>query len=333
MFNTLIVQPIFNLLVLIYALLPGHDFGMAIIIFTILIRLLMWPLIKKQLHHTKQLRKLQPEIKKIKAATKGNKQEESRLTMELYKERKINPFSALGLTLLQFPILIGLYIGLRKLITNPKVLITFTYPFVRHIAYIQFLGHDIGQFKPTLFNLVDLNRAALGPHGVWYFPALVLVTASAVMQYFISKQLLPQADEKKSLRQIMKDAGKGKSADQTDMQAATGRFTSLMIPFLIFFITLRIASALSLYWFVSSLVAYIQQAIVLRDDETEMEAIGDEPVKKKVTAKSKAKPVVNTAPATQATRTGPSGTKIIEGEVISKPKNTPKKGKSKKRRK
>src|SRR5690242_9406146 len=116
MFTTLIVQPLFNLLALIYALLPGHDFGMAIILFTILIRLLLWPLIKKQLHHTKKLRDLQPELKKIKAAAKGNKQKESAMTMELYKERKINPFATLGLTLLQFPILIGLYIGLRHVI-------------------------------------------------------------------------------------------------------------------------------------------------------------------------------------------------------------------------
>ena len=60
MFTTFIVQPIFNLLVLIYALLPGHNFGLAIIIFTIIIRLLMWPLVKKQLHHAKAIRELGP---------------------------------------------------------------------------------------------------------------------------------------------------------------------------------------------------------------------------------------------------------------------------------
>src|SRR6185503_3845520 len=130
-FTTIIVQPIFNLLVLIYALLPGHDFGLAIIIFTILIRLLLWSLIKKQLHHTKKLRELQPELKKIKAAAKGDRQKESALTMELYKERKINPFATLGLTLLQFPVLIGLYIGLRHVIDNPSQLITATYPAIR----------------------------------------------------------------------------------------------------------------------------------------------------------------------------------------------------------
>src|SRR5438552_9003613 len=120
MFTTIIVQPIFNLLVLIYALIPGHNFGLAIIIFTILIRLLLWPLVKKQLHHAKAMRELQPELKKIKAAAKGNRQEESRLVMELYKEKEINPFSSLGIVIVQAPILIGLYLGLQKLIKNPQ---------------------------------------------------------------------------------------------------------------------------------------------------------------------------------------------------------------------
>ncbi|HEX7368584.1 MAG TPA: YidC/Oxa1 family membrane protein insertase, partial [Candidatus Saccharimonadales bacterium] len=83
MFTTFIVQPIFNLLVLIYGILPGHNFGLALIIFTVVIRLLLWPLLKKQLHQTKLMRQLQPEIKKIKEKTKGDRKQESLLTMEL----------------------------------------------------------------------------------------------------------------------------------------------------------------------------------------------------------------------------------------------------------
>src|SRR5580765_5618389 len=96
MFTTLIVQPIFNLLVLIYAILPGHNFGLAIILFTILVRLLLWPLVKKQLHQAKVMRQIQPELKRIKAATKGDRQKESLMMMELYKERGINPFGSIG---------------------------------------------------------------------------------------------------------------------------------------------------------------------------------------------------------------------------------------------
>src|SRR5687768_10596742 len=108
MFNDLIVQPIFNLLVLIYALLPGHNFGLALILFTIVIRLLLWPLVKKQLHHAKAMRKLQPELKKIKKQTKGDRQKESMMMMELYKERGINPFGTIPILIVQFIVLIGL---------------------------------------------------------------------------------------------------------------------------------------------------------------------------------------------------------------------------------
>src|SRR3954468_3612325 len=98
MFTALIVKPLFNLLVFIYALLPGHNFGLALVIFTIIIRLLLWPLVKKQLHQAKAMRALQPELKKIKQATKGDRSRESQMLMELYKERGINPFAT-------FPIL------------------------------------------------------------------------------------------------------------------------------------------------------------------------------------------------------------------------------------
>src|SRR5882762_3909275 len=106
-FEVVIVKPIFNLLVLIYAILPGHNFGLAIILFTIIVRLLMWPLVKKQLHQAKAMRQLQPELKRIKKAAAGNKQQESMMLMELYRERGIKPFASIGLVILQLPIFIG----------------------------------------------------------------------------------------------------------------------------------------------------------------------------------------------------------------------------------
>ena len=128
LFQHFIVQPIFNLLVLIYAVLPGHNFGFALILFTIVIRLLLWPLVKKQLHQTRAMRKLQPEINKIKKATKGNRQKESLMLMELYKERGINPLGTFPTLIVQLIVLIGLYTGLQKVIKDPHTLVTFAYP-------------------------------------------------------------------------------------------------------------------------------------------------------------------------------------------------------------
>ncbi len=269
MFTTLIVQPIFNLLVLIYALIPGHNFGLAIILFTIVVRLCLWPLVKRQLHQTKMMRRIQPELRRIAKETKGDRQRQALLQMELYKEKGINPFRSFGVVLLQFPILIGLYIGLQKVIKDPHQIVDFAYPALQNLSWMKELGANIDKFDTSLFGLVDLHRAAVGPLGL-YIPALLIVIASVVVQYLQARQLMPQDKESRGLRAILKDAGKGEQADQQEVNAAVSRMTIFFLPALIFVFTVSLASALSLYWFVGGLVAYIQQSIVLREDQTEM---------------------------------------------------------------
>ena len=126
MFETLLIRPVFNLLEFIYAVIPGHDLGIAIILFTILVRILLWPLVHRQLHHAQAMRKLQPELKKIKAAAAGDRQKQARLQMELYKERGIKPFSSIGTLLIQIPIFIALYQAILKITNNPNSLIDFS---------------------------------------------------------------------------------------------------------------------------------------------------------------------------------------------------------------
>lgn len=321
MFNDLIVQPLFNLLVFIYALLPGHNFGIALIVFTIVIRLLMWPLVKKQLHQTKVLRSMQPEMRRIKKATKGNRQKESQMLMELYKERGISPFGTFPILIAQFIILIGLYYGLKRIIDDPNSLITFSYPFIQDLSWMQTLAQNLHLFDETLFGVVDLKRAALS-NGSIYWPAMLIVIGSAVAQYYQAKQLMPDDKDQRSLRAILKDAGAGKQADQSEVNAAVGRNMRYLIPIFIFVFTVSIPSALSLYWLVGGLVAFIQQSIVLNRDEEEMEKLADEPVKKKGASSNK----VNKKKAAD----------IPEGEVVSEPsakKASKKTKKSKKRRK
>ena len=280
MFTTFIVQPIFNLLVLIYALLPGHNFGLSLIIFTIVIRILLWPLLKKQLHQAKAMRSLQPEIKRVKQAAKGDRQKESQMLMELYKERGINPFATFPTLIVQLVILIGLYSGLRRVISNPHNLVTFAYPRLQHLSWMKQLSHNIHLFDNTLFGLVNLGRSAAGTaHGGVYWPAMVIVLGSAIAQYYQTKQLMPDDKEKRSLKAILKDASGGKQADQGEVNAAVGRSTRYLLPVMIFLFTVNLASALSLYWLVGGIVAFIQQSIVLRRDETEMEGIADKPSK------------------------------------------------------
>lgn len=319
-FTLIIIQPIFNLLVLIYALIPGHNFGLAVIIFTAVIRLLLWPLLKKQLHQSRMMRQLQPQIKEIKAKTKGNRQEESRLMMELYKEKGVSPFSSLGVLIIQIPILIGLYAGLRKVVDDPHQIIQFAYPGLQHLPWMQHLSHHIHQFDDSLFGLVNLTRPAIGGKGGFYFPAFILVAASAVVQYFQSQQLMPTSKDSKGLRAIMRDAGQGKQADQAEVSAAVGKSTKYFIPGLVFLFTISLASALSLYFLVSGLVAFLQQSYILHKDESEMEQIADKPTKKQVKSTQKA--------TAESARND-----IIEGEIIAKKAaKRPKKSKAGKRK-
>lgn len=309
MFDVLIVKPIFNLLVLVYGLLPGHNFGLALIIFTVLTRFLMWPLVKKQLHHAKAMRALQPELKRIKKETKGDRQKESLMTMALYKEREVSPFGSIGVLIIQLIILLGLYSGLRRLIDNPSAIIDFSYSWVRELGWLKELARDIKQFDATLLGVVDLTKAALPSGGGIYWPAMLIVIGSSITQYFQSKQLMPQDKDARTLRQLMREASSGKQADSSEINAAVGRSTRFFIPALIFIFTIGLPSALGLYWLVSGLVAYLQQGRVLKQDETELGAL--------------------------ANKNG-TNQSIIEGEVIEskKTKNTPKKkSATKKRRK
>lgn len=274
MFTTLIVQPIFNVLSLIYAVIPGHNFGLALILFTILSRFALWPLLKKQLHQAKIMRELQPELKKIKKAASGDKQKESLMTMELYREKGINPFGQIGLLILQLPLFIALYSGINKIVSNPTEIINFSYGFVRDLPWMKELATDISKFDMSLFGVIDLHKAAQGPDG-WYLPALVIVLASAVLQYLVSKQLMPDAKDAQGLRAILKQANDGKMADQSDVSAAVSRNMLLLTPLLIAFITLRIPAALALYLLAGSVVAYFQQRAILETDQVELQAIAD----------------------------------------------------------
>jgi YidC/Oxa1 family membrane protein insertase len=108
-FDILVVQPIFNLLIGLYSIIPGGDFGVSIIIFTVIVRFALYPLVKKQLHQTQAMKKLQPQLARIKKQAKGNKQLESMQMLELYKQNGVNPFRSIGILLIQLPIFIALY--------------------------------------------------------------------------------------------------------------------------------------------------------------------------------------------------------------------------------
>ncbi len=307
MFTEFVVQPIFNLLVLIYALIPGHNFGLAIILFTIVVRLLMWPLVKKQLRQTKITRQLQPELKRIKKEAKGDRQLEAQMMMELYKERGVNPFGAFPTLIVQMIVLIGLYMGLIKVIKDPNQIVQFAYAPLQNLGWIEHLAQNIKAFDNSLFGFVDLSKPALSPKET-YLPALVLVFLSAGIQFLTSRQLMPTDKDSRKLRHILKAAGEGEKADQAEVNAAVGRSMQYFIPIMVLLFTVNLAAALSLYWFVGGVVAYIQQRAALKGDAEQL-------VEAAETKEPKQAQTSQTKKATNSVRTTKSGSKISISSV------------------
>ena len=129
--DAVIVRPIVNILFVIYNLVG--DFGLAIILFTIIVKLLTWPLMKRQLHQTKIMREIQPELAEIKKNCKGNRQLESLQMMDLYKRKNVKPFRSMLTLLIQLPIFIGLFTAINVAV-RPYIRDDSVYT-VEHSAY------------------------------------------------------------------------------------------------------------------------------------------------------------------------------------------------------
>jgi YidC/Oxa1 family membrane protein insertase len=295
--HIVIERPIFNLLIVILALIPGHNLGLAIILFTIIVRLAMYPLLKKQLHHAMALRRLQPELKRIKKEAAGDRRKESEMMMALYKEREVSPFGSFGIILVQMPILIALYMGINKIIKDPGSLLNLSYSWLDNLPYLKTLAENINNLDATLFGFLDLTKMPLSNGGI-YWPAMILVCLSVAIQYLQSKQLMMPDKNARGMRQILKDTAGGKQVDQSEVQAATARMTLFFIPGMIFLISLSITPALSLYWFVGGLVAFWQQSRILKKDVAEMEAsVNKVPVEAEIILDNKPKPKHKKTPA------------------------------------
>lgn len=267
LFDRLLTQPIFNLLAFIYNFIG--DFGISIIIVTILIRLLMWPLVKKQLHQTKMMRQIQPELKKIKQKANGNRMLESTMLMELYREKNIKPFSSMLVLLIQIPIMIAIYRGIRIASggnfnhlngINPA---DYLYPFMSgfHKSSEMMSGNHL-----MLLGVVDLTKVVAG-----YLPGLMIAILATVFQFYQTKQIMPSAGEHKKLKDLFKQASKGQEVDQSDMVSAMNRNMLYFTPIMTLMVMLALPGAVVLYYATTSLVAIGQQQRVLSRSEEELE--------------------------------------------------------------
>lgn len=291
MFDLVVVQPIFNLLMLIYSLIP--DFGVAIILFTIIIRLLLWPLVKKQLHQAKAMKRMQPELVALRKKYKNNRQMQGIAMMELYKKHNISPFGSIAVMFIQLPILIGMYSVVQIFVNHRDALGKYTYGFLEQLPVAHNLVYHPDQFNQNFLGIMDLTKQALSPQGV--VPGLLLlIVIAAVLQYLMSRQLSPHSDSQRRLRDVMSEAASGKEADQAEVNAIMMRKMMKLMPVMLMFIMVGLPGALSLYMATANAVGYLQNLIIMRQDETELVTIA------KQTTAAKAKKSQRASAATEA---------------------------------
>lgn len=303
--DMIIVRPITNILFVIYGFVG--DFGLAIILFTILVKFCMWPLMKRQLHQTRLMRKIQPELAEIKKNCNGNRQLESLQMMDLYKRNNIKPFRSFLTLLIQLPIFIALFTAVNVMV-RPKVddnLDLRAYPFVRQIDNIDQvittqqsylsqletynkeksehpddsdLTPPVYDFHPKLFGAINLDVTVIQGIGTFSGTIILLFALGcSFTQLWISRQQLPSKKSKKSrtFRQILKEAADGKEPDQTELNQIMTSQMSYMMPIMMFIIMINLPGALVFYYLVNNVFTGILQKFVLSKNVEEMEEVAD----------------------------------------------------------
>jgi len=238
-FHTILYQPIFNLFVGLYNTIPGHDVGVVIIIITLIVRLVVYPLTSKSIKAQKAVQDLQPKIDAIKKEYASDKQKQSLMLMNVYKENKVNPFASCLPLLIQLPILIALYMVMRDGLTADKFSQEL-YSFVTNPE----------KLNPISFGFIDLSASK----------NYILALLAGAAQYWQAKAML--------LQQPPKNAGEG--AKDENMAAMMSKQMLYFMPLMTVVIGASIPAGLTLYWLFSTLFMIAQQSYLLRKkDDTE----------------------------------------------------------------
>ncbi len=229
-FNLIFYQPLFNLLIFLYNIIPGHDIGLAIIALTIIIKLILYPLSIKSLRSQKALQDVQPKIEELKKKYSNQKDKLATEMMELYKKEKVSPFSSCLPLLIQFPFLVAVYQVFRAGLSNGSM--DKLYSFVS----------NPGLINPMTFGLIDLSK-----------PQIALAILAGVAQFFQSKMLISKKPEIKSAA----------SKDESIMATMNKQMT-VMMPLMTVIIGVSLPGGLTLYWLVMTILTVFQQLLTFK---------------------------------------------------------------------
>lgn len=229
LFHEGLYRPLFNALILIYDFLPLRDLGLAIILLTVLVRLILYPLVTRQFRSQKAMADLQPKLQEIKKKY-PNREEQTKKTMELYKAEGIHPASGCLPLLIQLPVLIALYRVFFDGL-NPSSL-SALYDWVTKPETI----------NPIAFGFLNLAKSNV-----------VLAVAAGVAQFIQTKMMLP------------KNQPSVKKSEEPDLASMMNTQTLYVMPVLTVVIGLRFPAGLSLYWVVTTLLGILQQTLINKE--------------------------------------------------------------------
>ena len=230
-FTVILYQPIFNLLVFFYNIIPGHDIALAIVALTAVIKLILWPFAGKSLKSQKAMQNIQPKIDELKKKYKNQKEKMTQEMMRLYKEEKVNPFSSCLPLLIQFPFLIAVFQVFRTgLINNGQL--DLLYPFIGNPGFI----------NPISFGLVDLSQKNL-----------YLAVLAGLAQFWQAKMMMTQ-----------KPAVKGAASKDENMMATMNKQMVYFMPIITVVIGMSLPGGLMLYWLTTTFLMVLQQYFIFR---------------------------------------------------------------------
>jgi len=260
MFFTLIVQPMINFLTAIHGILPQIDFGIAIIILTILIRLILFTLNWKSIKIQKKMSIVQEKMNQIKNTVKDQEQQAMQI-MNLYKTEKVNPFSSCLPLILQLIVLIGLINVLNGYMAG-QIKINGKMQPLENAIYknISFIKKDYVYFNKTAFGFLDLTQKAIAKDKttnatIYNIYGIILAIMSGILQYIQTKMITPK---------------KIPSVEGTKEDNITNAMNAQMLyilPIMTIWIGLSFPMGLTLYWIISSILSIIQQAIALKSSD------------------------------------------------------------------
>lgn len=241
LFTTFLYQPILNLLIFLYNVVPFNDLGLAIIVLTVLIKLALFPLSRQSIKSQKALQELQPKIDEIKKKYKDNKEQQAKALMDLYKNNKVNPLSSCLPLLIQLPFLIAVFQVFRTGLNAESL--NLLYPFIQ----------NPGELNHITLGLIDLSK-----------PNIVLAVMTGGAQFIQTKML-------SSKRPKVKSSG----AKDEDMMAMMNKQMLYFMPILTVVIGASLPAGLIVYWFTTTLLTVGQQYLMFRkkSDEDEVEVI------------------------------------------------------------